>query len=200
MAKKAKGSTVSNVNPDDIISCFSEISSIEADAARLGQRKASTFARYEKLGVDRKSIKRAIQLAAKDPAEVAAQHQRDTEYLVILEITSFGPDGQGDFSAGLTVAPTKKPSASGAKQLAKAKVYTDGYNSGLAGGSKETCRFNPGTEQHVWWLEAYSDGYADRLARKPDADKSKVASLSKKRKEPKPQDAVPQPAEPSLVH
>lgn len=188
MAKKPKGSHVSNVSPDDIIACFSEISSIEADAARLGQRKATTFARYEKLGVDRKAIKRALQLAQKDPAEVAAQHQRDTEYLVILEITSFGVDGQGDFSAGLTVAPAKKPTATGAKQLERAKVNMDGYNTGLAGGNKENCKHHAGTEQHVWWLEAYADGYADRQARKPDADKTKVVSIVGKRKAPKGKD------------
>lgn len=175
--------TVANVNPDDIIACFSEVASIKADVARLGQRIAVTYDRYEKMGVDRKSIKHALARAQKDPAEVAAQHKRDTEYLVILEITSFGIDGQGDFSAGLTVT-TPKPTTAGATKLQHAKISMDGYNSGLAGGDKNACRHHAGTQEHVIWLEAWHDGYADRIAKNPNAEKTKEASTSRKRRDP----------------
>lgn len=181
---KKREPKVSNLNPDDVIACFSEISSIEIDVARLNQRKAATFARFEKLGVDRKSIKRSITESKKDPAEVAAQLRRDTEYMVILEITSFGLDGQGDFSAGLTTPPVKKPSDEAAATLAKSKISQDGYNSGLAGGAKESCRFHAGSEAHVWWLAAWSHGHADRLAKDPNADKVKEASTNRKRRDP----------------
>jgi ribosome modulation factor len=171
----------SNVNPDEIAACYAEYASLRADQARIGQRIASTLGRYEKLGVQPKGIKHAYVMASKDPAIAAAQHRMMTEYLAILDIIDVGPDGQGNFTAALGI---NKPTGEAATKLTQARVHMDGYNSGKAGGAKEACRWPAGTQEHVWWLEAWHDGNADRLAKNPDADKTTEASTARARREP----------------
>jgi len=171
MAKKAKAAeTKQNANPDEIAACFSEYSSMRADVARLGQKIAAMFGRYEKLGVDQKAIKNSYTAAQKDPNEAAAQHRRNTEYLAMLEIVDFSKEGQGSFAAGLDVKVAKPgPGASKLVRIGRAK--TDAYNSALAGGKVDACPFNPGSEEFVAWRDSWQDGHDDRLARNPDADK-----------------------------
>lgn len=180
---KREVTAVTNVNPDDIAACYTDYASMRGDIARIGQRIAVSFARFEKLGVQSKGIKRAYALAQKDPDVVAAQVRMETEYLAILEIIDFSETGQGSFAAGLK-AVVAKPSPVAAERLNLARAHADGYNTGLAGGDKGACRVPPGTEAHVKWLEGWHDGHADRVARKPDAEKTKPASTSRARRAP----------------
>jgi ribosome modulation factor len=156
-----------NVNPDDVAACFAEYTSLRGDVARVQQKIAATLGRYEKQGVDPKAIKHAYTQAQKDPAEAAAQHRRNTEYLAMLEIVSFDTSGQGSFAAGLEVKVAKPGPAASAK-LRNARIYNDSYNSGLAGGKIDACPHPPGSEDYVCWRDGWTDGHADRLARHPE--------------------------------
>lgn len=182
-----------NVNPEAIANCFTEYSSMVGDMARIGQRIAAMFGRYEKAdGVDSKAIKANYALSQKDPEVAAAQLRRNNEYARLLGIVSFDANsGQGDFIAGLDAsppAPTLAPEAAARVQAARA--HADGYNTGRAGGTLEHNTHVPGSQAHVKWIEGYHDGHADRLLKNPDAANVKQASPSRSRREPTSADAV----------
>jgi ribosome modulation factor len=190
VAKRAKQLEMkTNADPNEIAACFTEYASMRADAARVSQRIAALFGRYEKLGVDQRAIKHSYAAAQKDPTEAAAQHRRNSEYLALLEIIDFGSEGQGTFIAGLAVA---KPGAKASEGIRAARAHADGYNSGLAGGKIEACKFATGSEEFVSWRDGWSDGHADRVARNPDADKV-TQSEPRKRGRPR-KDGAPPPA------
>jgi ribosome modulation factor len=169
MAKKANAVEEQrrNVNPDDVAACFAEYTSLRGDLARVQQKVAATLARYEKQGVDPKAIKHAYAEAQKDPAEAAAQHRKNVEYLAMLEIIDFGADGQGSFAAGLDVK-VAKPGPKASEGLRVARAHSDAYNTALAGGTKDACPHEPASREWQAWHEGFSDGAADRLARHPE--------------------------------
>lgn len=180
-----KAQSVVNASPDDVSACYAEFVSLKSDVARLGQRIAAMFNRYEKQGVNPKAIKAAYAKAQKDPTEAARFHLIETEYLNLLGIIDVDDQGQGHFAQML--GPQKpKPSTEAQARLAAVRAHTDGYNSGLAGGGKDNNPHDAGTEPHVKWIEGWHDGYADRLAKNPDGDKIKSLDASRKRREPKP--------------
>jgi ribosome modulation factor len=180
MARKAKEQALKpNANPDEVAACFTEYSSMLADIARLQQKVAAMFGRYEKLGVDSKAIKNAYSVAQKDPNEARREQERNAEYLAMLEIVEYGDDGQGGFKFGLSVTvPKAGPAAIAGIQGARA--YNDGYNSGKAGGKIDACKFAVGTEEFVRWRDGWTDGHEDRLAKNPDADKVTKAAPRKR--------------------
>lgn len=174
-----------NINPEAIAGCYTEYSSMMGDVARLGQRIAAMFGRYEKSdGVDSKAIKSSYALSQKDPEVAASQLRRNNEYARILGIVTFDANGQGDFIAGLDqpTAPTLAPEAAARVQAARA--HADGYNTGKAGGTLEHNTNAPGTQAHVQWIEGFHDGHADRLLKNPDAGNIKQASPRRARREP----------------
>jgi ribosome modulation factor len=172
MARKAKAEAAAmNVNPDDIAACFSDYSALRSDIARLQQKIAATLARYEKLGVDPRAIKHAYAQASKDPAEVAAEHRRNGDYLRLLDLITVEANGQTSFADGIAAGAPAKLSAEAAEKVFLARVYNDGYNSGLAGGKIDACVHGPGSEAFVRWRDGWSDGHSDRLLKNLDADK-----------------------------
>lgn len=180
MAKKAKQQDLKpNVNPDDVAACYTEYASMRADVARLGQKIAAMFGRYAKSGVDEKAIKAAYAASSKDPSEARAQHRRNTEYMAMLDIIKFDEAGQGGFIDGLVVT-VAKPSDAASERVRLARIYSDGYNSGLAGGKIDASSHAPGSEAFVRWRDGWTDGHADRLARNPDADKVTQAQPRKR--------------------
>lgn len=155
-----KEPSTANVNPDDVLACFNDYSSLRADVARIGQRIDKMLGRYEKQGVDRAAIKRMYALAQKDPAEVARQQQRDREYAEWLDIVTVDDSGQSGFADGL--APKPKPSLEAKEKLAEARAYNDGYNTGKAGGMLEANRHHPGTAAHERWAVGWRDAEAEK--------------------------------------
>lgn len=181
MAKRAKEAEAEpkNVDPNEVAACYAEYTSLMSDSARLGQKMATMLGRYEKMGVDKKSIKHAYKMASQDPDEARSQHERNTEYLQMLGIVTWDKDGQAGFAE--TLAPVAMPSPKLSERVRVARAHSDGFNSGLAGGSIDNCQFSPGSEEFVSWRDGWSDGHSDRLARNPDADKAKVATPRKKK-------------------
>lgn len=182
MARKAKAETAkTNVNPDDVAACYTDYSGLRGDIARLQQRVAATLGRYEKQGVDPKSIKYAYAQASKDPAEVAATHRRNFEYLRMLDLISVDADGQGSFADGIAPPAIAKPSAEASILVFLSRVRVDAYNSALAGGKIDACVHIAGTEAFDVWRRAFAEGHADRLLKNPDADKVTVATPRKRK-------------------
>ena len=157
-----KEPTTANVNPDDVLACFNDYSSLRADVARIGQRIDKMLGRYEKQGVDRAAVKRMYALSQKDPAEVARQQQRDREYAEWLDIITVDDSGQSGFAAGLEPAPKPQPSMEAKQKLAEARAYNDGYNTGKAGGLLEANRHHPGTAGHERWVIGWRDAEAEK--------------------------------------
>lgn len=172
MARRAKPAEAapagSNTDPDKVAACYAEYASLMTDQARVAQRMAAMFARYEKDGgVDKKAVKHAYSLASKDPAEATRQHARNSEYVAILGIITVEANGQSGVSEAF--APrVAKPSTAAQAQLNAARAHADGYNTGLAGGEIGNCQHSPGSEEFVSWRDGWSDGNADRLARNPE--------------------------------
>lgn len=152
-----KVSVSTNVNPDDVIGCFNEYSSLRGDAARLGQRIDKMLARYENQGVDRAAIKRMYALSQKDPAEVAHQQQRDREYAEWLDIVTVDETGQSGFAEALTSASKPQPSMEAKQKLTEARAYGDGFNTGKAGGLLEANRHPAGSAEHERWVLGWRD-------------------------------------------
>jgi ribosome modulation factor len=185
--------TNTNINPEAVAACYTEYSSMRGDVARLGQKIAAMFTRYEKSdGIDSKAIKSNYALSEKDPETAAAQLRRNNEYARILGIISFDSSGQGDFSAGLDVSPQPVPTLAPATaaRVQAARAHADGYNTGKAGGTLEHNTNIIGTEAHVRWIEGYHDGHADRLLKNPDMANVKQASSRRARRDPPPADAA----------
>lgn len=183
---KKEKTVITNVNPDAVVQCFVEVNGMLSDRARLDQRIAKTYERFEKSdGVDRKAIKEAIRLSKSDPAAAKAQLDRNREYAEILEITDIDDAGQTGLSEDFAPREPKKPSADQQALLARARASTDGYNTGFVGGSLDNNPHVPGTSVHQEWAIGFHDGHAERLAQNPDADKVVVASTSRKRRQPK---------------
>jgi ribosome modulation factor len=175
----------SNTNPEAVANCFTEYASMMGDVARIGQRIAATFARFEKSdGVDSKAIKANYALSLKEPEVAAAQLRRNNEYARLLGIVSFDANGQGDFTAGLDVSPTQTLAPDAAARVQAARAHADGYNTGKAGGTLEHNTHTPGSRAHVQWIEGYHDGHADRLMKNPDAANIKQATPRRARREP----------------
>lgn len=170
MARRAVSANApTNTNPDAVAACYAEYASLMADGARNSAKIAALFGRYERSdGVDKKGIKHAYAISSKDPAEVARQHARNSEYLGILGLIEVEASGQ--IRMGADVIPIRaKPSKEMQAQVAAARAFGDGYNSGLAGGQIDACKHPVGSEEFVRWRDGWTDGYADRIARKPEA-------------------------------
>jgi hypothetical protein len=179
MAKKASAETdgkKSNVNLDDITTCYIEYTDLRAQGARIQLRIATMFGRFEKMGVDKKAIKAAYAEAQKDPAVAAAQRAKDAEYMRILEIIEIDASGQGGFGNALDKSLAQvKPSMDAQTRLAVSKAFWEGHDTGLEGGNLDANRYEPGTQFHVKWTEGFHAGHAERLEQNPDADKITTA-------------------------
>lgn len=160
MAKKSKAeAAISNVSPDDEAACYSEYSDLRGESARIGQRIASTLERYKKLGVDTKSIKSNYALSQKEDAtEIlmaqVAQARR-------LEIIEWDDEGQGSFDKGLEIG-TMSPAASA--MIARGRAKAAGYKAGNTGMAMDANPHEPGTQEHVLWIEQFHAGQAQRAA------------------------------------
>lgn len=157
MVRKSKDA-IQNVNPDDEVECLRLYTELTAEAARIGQRIATMFGRFNKLGVDTKGIKAAYKRAqAADPTK---EHERQTALEIRLGIikVTWDDEGQGSF------ADMAMPSEDAMLQLALGQARFDGYNAGKGGRLKDSSPCEAGTEQHVLWLEGWEVGHEDRLA------------------------------------
>lgn len=187
--KKEKPDTTNLPDPNQVAACFAEIQSIDIDALRVRARREATLKRYERShGVDPDSVKRMVAEAKKDPGEVSRKIRLDREYRRMVGLTRMSKSGQVEMAMDVLVAEGPVPTPDSQARVAVAMAHMDGYNSALAGGNIENNPHDPGTEQHVKWIEGFRDGEADRLLKNPDAANVKEASTRRTRREPTPPD------------
>lgn len=155
-----------NASHNDIAACFADYSELSGTMGRIKQSIATMFGRFEKMGVDTKSVKFAYSQAQK--ADATEAHRKRTQYLAILGVIDTDADGQTSFLNA--VAPAELNPATDAR-LKAARAHGDGYNTGRHGGKIDACRFDAGTEEFVKWREGFADGHADRIAKDPEADR-----------------------------
>lgn len=165
MARRASTEDKPNVNPNDEAECAALYEDHMASMARIKQRIATDFGRYEKMGVSSDAIRYNYRMSHQ--SDPGATHRQRTLTMARLGTIEYGADGQGDFSAALHAT---KPSPDALAKLAVARAFGDGYNTGLAGGQIDACKHTIGSEEFVRWRDGWTDGYADRIARKPELE------------------------------
>lgn len=163
LSEALAGDAGSNVDPNIIQACLAEYTEVNTEIGRLSQRQSAMLARYEKQGVNIKSIKNTHRASKLDKRVATAQAQSDVRYLVITGILSPANDDwvrkvtQSDmFARGVAPPGAVSP------QLARARAHSDGYNSGRHGAAADTNPHKPGSAEHVAWLEGLKDGQEDR--------------------------------------
>jgi ribosome modulation factor len=174
MAKRSKPET--NVSPDDEAACFQEYSEKRGAIARIQQSIATMLERYKKMGVDTKAIK--IAYAESQKEEPGADLREGIALMARLKIISFDADGQGSFLRGLEVSPASEDAL---RLIALTKVQSDGFDTGMAGGLKDSNPWDAGTEPHVAWLEAWHEGHRERLKADPSLATVTQASPRKRK-------------------
>jgi hypothetical protein len=154
-----------NVDPLIIQSCMAEYDDLSGQAGRIAQRIAAMFTRYEKQGVNVKSVKASRRASKMDRAAARAQAQSDIRYLIIGGVLTPANDdwarqvSQSNLFADekdLANATTTSPN------LARARAHSDGYNSGRHGGAAINNPFQPGSETYAAWEEGRKDGLVDK--------------------------------------
>lgn len=162
MARKSKEAAAqTNVNPDDEAACYSEYEDLRGESARVGQRIAKTLERYKKLGVDTSAIKFAYAESQKEDA--TARHRSRTALMARLAVIEWEweDSGQGSFGSGLDIG---KMSTEGAGLVSRGRAKSAGYKAGNTGVPHEPNPYEPGTQEHVLWLEQWHAGFAVRQA------------------------------------
>ena len=168
-----------NMNPNDEAECAALYEDYMASMARIKQKIAAMFNRYEKMGVSPDAVKYTYRLA--NHADGAALHRQRTLTAARLGAIEYGGDGQGDFSAAIHAT---KPSQEAITRLSVARAYGDAYNTGLIGGTVDACPHHAGTEEFVRWQEGFSDGHEDRISRNPELENVSLAEPRKRGRPP----------------
>lgn len=172
MARKIRDEIRENLSPDDVSECYSDYSDDMGQMARIKQRIATRFARFQGMGGEPKEIKAAYKLENMDnPADHIRGVIKTAQILRILP-TEVQADGQISFIPALAQAPSAEAEA----KVALARVRSDGYNSGRAGQPIDSCTFNAGTEEFVVWRDYWEDGAGDRAKAKAVKDAAKEKS------------------------
>jgi hypothetical protein len=166
------------VDPALVQACAAEYTQLNTEAARLAQKTAAMLGRYQRQGVNVRSIKRAHKAGRSDAAAASAQLRTDVRYQIILGILKPADDEwtravvQSEMFADLAETPRVDP------RLSKARAQSDGYNTGRHGGEGAENPHPPGTAEHLAWNQGHRDGVADR-ALKPA--KPRVADATPRR-------------------
>lgn len=180
---EAMAADQSNVDPLIVQACLAEYTSGDSQMKRLAQSQAAMLKRYEGQGVNVRSIKHSHRMARMDKAAARAQTQSDTRYLVITGVLKPADDEwvkqltqsslfeEEDSDAINTVSP----------DLARARSYSDGYNSGRHGGEAINNPFQAGSAEYVGWEKGRIDGRSDKALR-PGRENTKQADTSAPRR------------------
>ena len=156
MPSRKKDDLKANLNPDDVAECYADYADDMGQMARIKQRIATRFARFQAIGGDPKDIKFAYKLDNMDDAPAFLRGVLKTARILRIIPTETEESGQVSFMPAF--AP---PSAEADAKVAMSRVRNDGYNSGRHGSKVEACPYNAGTEEFVAWRDAWEDGASD---------------------------------------
>lgn len=177
-----------NCKPEDIAECHLELEEIDGAIARLGQKKAMTIGRYKNMGVPVDEIREAAKIAGKENPPLWFKRVLAVAAILNVIPTENEKDGQITLMPGLSVSGLNDAMK---EKIAVAHAYSDGYNSGLAGGDDSNNKYDPGTEMHVKWSLGHLDGQAQRAIKRAGKPEKKTKTRTDDR-------AATQPPETAL--
>ena len=147
--------------------------------ARLNAARGTNMARWENLGGDPDEIREGRKLDRDGMARLNLVN-RVAGYMGMIEVEA---SGQANFAKALDPnAPKPKAKGLTAEALELARADTDGWNTGWAGGAQNDNPHEPGTEVHVHWARACTDGADARQQR--DAAKGKAPAVAAEKRKP----------------
>lgn len=160
VSKKTNGPT-----PERRAEVLAEYTILTTAGQRNNQAKSTLLKNFASEGGDPKALKSLHASLKLDPAEAAAKLDTLVQYHHGAGIkVRFLDSGQGTVIDELVPGPRSEAN----EKLAKARAYSDGYNSGLKGNSAP--HDNPksiGSEEYVEWHNGRDDGQRDRLLKNP---------------------------------
>lgn len=176
MARKPKEELRENLKPDDVADCYADYAYDMSQIARISNRIKVRFADFKKIGGDPKNIQMAYKLENMDDA--LGYLQGITKTAAILRIIPTETEGSGQVSF---LPAFEAPSPEADAKVAMARVRSDGYNTGKAGGIIDNCPFSAGSEEFVAWRDHWEDGASDRAKMKAIKAKNVEAASTEKR-------------------
>ena len=152
---------------------------IGSQIARMNAARGTNLAQWENLGGDSDEIREGRKLDRDGMARLNLIN-RVAGYMGMIEVEA---SGQANFAKALDPnAPKPKAPGLTAEALELARADTDGWNTGWAGGSQGDNPHEPGTEIHVGWARACTDGADARQQR--DAAKGKAPAVAAEKRKP----------------
>ena len=175
MPSKKKDDLKANLNPDDVAECYADYSDDMGQMARIKQRIATRFARFQGIGGDPKEIKFAYKLDNMDDASGYLRGVMKTAAILRIIPTETEESGQVSFLPAFS-----PPSPEADAKVAMGRARADGYNVGRAGYPVDNCPFNAGSEEFVAWRDRWEDGAADLAMKKATKPKAEAAPTEKR--------------------
>ena len=147
--------------------------------ARLNAARGTNMSRWENMGGDPDEIREGRKFDRDGMARLNLV-KRVAGYMGMIEVEA---SGQTTFAKALDPnAPKPKAPGLTAEALELARADTDGWNTGWAGGSQGDNPHEPGTEIHVGWARACTDGADARQER--DTAKGKAPAVAAEKRKP----------------
>lgn len=173
---------------DEVLAEFTEL---KTAAQRIAQKIKTCLGRYETAGGLADEIKFSHKLGKLEHGEAQSLVRRLNRAAHWSGIITWDErSGQSDFAATFD-APAEAGGGGVApgSRLSRARAYSDGYNSGKMGSSRDANPFAhaPGSAEYVAWNDGQGDGATDRAefrATRPDlrAEASAEAEVDTSRK------------------
>ena len=152
---------------------------IGSQIARMNAARGTNLAQWENLGGDSDEIREGRKFDRDGMARLNLI-KRVAGYMGMIEVEA---SGQTTFAKALDPnAPKPKATGLTAEALELARADTDGWNTGWAGGAQNDNPHEPGTEVHVHWARACTDGADARQQR--DAAKGKAPAVAAEKRKP----------------
>lgn len=149
---------------DEIREWLTEATELETEMARVRQKMSTLKKNVEGGSGDWKALKAALASTKLSQAEAVAKLEANVRYHRAINVrVSFDPNGQGTLDDVLDdPKPSPVTNETGDDNLAAARAYGDGWNSGRMGATSEDNPFIAGTREYAEWRKGQSDGALDK--------------------------------------
>lgn len=164
---------------DQLATFLGEYTELKTKAQRVAQQIGTCIKNFESIGGDGADLKDLHKLMKLDTREAQARIERRYRYAAQVGLVEVEWDAEGQSTFAKIFADVKPAVGDAAQQLAGARAYTDGYNSGNHGAAVGDSPHNgkPGSIEYVQWREGWTDGHVEWVAKDPSrAERETVAA------------------------
>lgn len=163
---------------DQLATFLGEYTTLKTEAQRVAQRIGTCIKGFESIGGDGADLKDLHKLMKLDTREAQARIERRYRYAAQVGLVEVEWDAEGQSTFAKIFADVKPAVGDAAQQLAGARAYTDGYNSGNHGAAVGDSPHNgkPGSIEYVQWREGWTDGHVEWVAKDPSRAERDVAA------------------------